>query len=142
MHFLAGGNIHLDNLAKILKTLGYELAISSMESFDRSETRKLLFKRIKASHEQIEVFCQECGISYLAFFGSILRKDFATESDIDVLVEFDKPISLFQLVEIEDKLQELLNVDHKVDVVTINSVSPLIKNDIMESCEVIYGEAA
>lgn len=38
----------------------------------------------------IEVFCRKWRIAELALFGSVLRSDFRSDSDIDVLVTFEK----------------------------------------------------
>lgn len=38
----------------------------------------------------IEVFCRKWRIAERALFGSVLRSDFRSDSDIDVLVTFEK----------------------------------------------------
>jgi uncharacterized protein len=45
--------------------------------------------RIEILREEIAAFCRRHPIRRLAFFGSVLRDDFAPESDVDVLVEFE-----------------------------------------------------
>ena len=45
--------------------------------------------KIMVPKEKIADFCHRHSIRKLAFFGSILRDDFRSESDVDVLVEFD-----------------------------------------------------
>jgi len=46
-------------------------------------------KKRSIPKKAIESFCRQRGIRSLAFFGSALRSDFQTGSDIDVLVEFE-----------------------------------------------------
>jgi hypothetical protein len=44
---------------------------------------------IPVPHEAIAEFCRRHGIRRLAFFGSVTRDDFTSQSDVDVLVEFE-----------------------------------------------------
>ena len=67
-------------------------------------------------------------------FGSVARGDQRPISDVDVLVEFSRPIGLFQFIELEEKLKILLNKD--VDLVTPNALHPLIKTDVLR--ETVY----
>ena len=39
--------------------------------------------------EQVEAFCRRHAIRTLWLFGSVIRDDFTSESDVDVLVEFE-----------------------------------------------------
>jgi predicted nucleotidyltransferase len=45
----------------------------------------------------VEEFCRRWGVAGLAFLGSVLRDDFRTDSDVDVLVRSERGIhwSLF-----------------------------------------------
>jgi predicted nucleotidyltransferase len=45
--------------------------------------------RIGVSKERLEEFCRRHHIRKLSFFGSVLRDDVRSDSDVDVLVEFD-----------------------------------------------------
>jgi predicted nucleotidyltransferase len=38
---------------------------------------------------ELAAFCRRHGVRRLSLFGSVLRSDFAPESDVDVLVEFE-----------------------------------------------------
>jgi len=46
-------------------------------------------ERPSLPREQIAESCQRNHIRKLALFGSVLRDDFSSVSDVDVLVEFD-----------------------------------------------------
>lgn len=71
-------------------------------------------------------------IKNIALFGSLVRGDFTSKSDVDILVEFEKPIGL-DFVLLADELEEILGV--KVDLVTPNAIKPrmfkYIKQDLI-----------
>ena len=73
---------------------------------------------------------RDFGVESIALFGSVARGDAGPLSDIDVLVDVPKPISLFQLVALQLRLQELLNVP-KVDVVLRESIFPPLRDAIL-----------
>jgi predicted nucleotidyltransferase len=68
----------------------------------------------------------------LALFGSFARNEATENSDIDILVEFDRPIGL-DFVLLADELEEILGV--KVDLVTPDAIKPkmfeYIKRDLL-----------
>ncbi len=76
------------------------------------------------------------------FFGSVLRDDFQPASDVDVLVSFapEARWSLFDLVEMENELSQLLK--REVDLVEREAVerSPnyIRRKNILQSAQVIY----
>ncbi|MEM2169145.1 MAG: nucleotidyltransferase family protein, partial [Candidatus Bathyarchaeia archaeon] len=55
-------------------------------------------------------------------------------SDIDILVEFEEPPSLFEFMDLEDYLSKLLGL--KVDLVTREALKPRIGERILR--EVVY----
>ncbi len=61
------------------------------------------------------------GVSSLGLFGSIVRDDFTDQSDIDIVVEFSKPIDT-DFFDLADELEEKLN--RKVDLVSRNGIKP------------------
>ena len=92
--------------------------------------------------KQIEDFCARWKVSEFALFGSILREDFRCDSDVDVMVQFhpDSHPTLFDLVQMEDELQQIFNRD--VDLVTrkgiTNSRNYLRRQAILNSAQIIY----
>lgn len=70
------------------------------------------------------------GVVAVSLFGSFARGDAGLSSDLDVLVEFEQGCSLFDLVRLERELSEALGLD--VDVVTPNSLHPLIRERVLE----------
>jgi len=73
-------------------------------------------------------------ITRLGIFGSYARGEQTDDSDIDILVEYEKAPSLWQLIELRDYLSELFTI--KVDVVTRNGLKARIKEKVL--AEVIY----
>lgn len=138
MAFLGGANLHLDNLKKILRALGKELQVVDIRT---KEDLKIHGDLAIAQNELVKV-CRKFGAKKLSLFGSVLRKDFGEESDIDILVEFKKAISFFELVIFEEELGKLFGGKYKPDVVTMGAISPHLRDDILGSCKVIYEEAA
>lgn len=71
-------------------------------------------------------------IKSIGIFGSIVRGDATEVSDVDILVDFEKPIGL-DFVILGDDLEEILGV--KVDIVTPNAIKPgmfeYIKQDLI-----------
>jgi predicted nucleotidyltransferase len=55
------------------------------------------------------------GIKEMAIFGSVSRDDNTDKSDLDVLVDFDRPIGI-EFIDLADELEALLNV--KIDLVS------------------------
>lgn len=137
MRFLAGGNIHILNLEKLLSSLGQEVVF-------RTSVRPVseLKGRLNFDEKALKKFCRKNSIKYLAVFGSVLRDDFGKDSDIDVLIELKKPVSFFKFDEIEGGLKKIFKTSHKLDLVTQNSISPLIASEINNTSEVLYEEAA
>lgn len=74
-------------------------------------------------------------INTLGIFGSYVRNEQAGNSDLDILVDFTAPISLFEFIDIEEELSELLNV--KVDLVSRNALKPHIGKHILNEVQLI-----
>jgi len=80
---------------------------------------------------------QQFDVVKAAVFGSQAKGEASETSDLDLLVEFAGKKSLFDLVELKLALEEILQC--KVDVLTYNSIHPLIKDTILSEEVVIYG---
>ncbi len=76
----------------------------------------------------------EFPIRKLGVFGSYARGEQHSDSDLDILVEFAEPVTLFELVRLENELTTRLGVD--VDLVTRNSLKPGIKARVSD--DVVY----
>ncbi len=92
--------------------------------------------------QQLTDFSRRWRIRELALFGSALRDDFSSDSDVDVLVDFepDARWSLFDLVDMREELMQIFG--REVDLVTkrglMNSRNNLRRDAILSSIKVIY----
>jgi uncharacterized protein len=77
---------------------------------------------------------EKYGVKSIGLFGSYVRGEHKRASDIDVLVEFYEPLSLFQFMALEDELTKLVGI--KVDLVMKSALRPNIGKAILS--EVIY----
>ena len=95
--------------------------------------------RIQIPKDLIAEFCRRHNIRRLSFFGSILREDFRTDSDVDVLVEFEpgREVGLFRLAAMERELSELLG-GRKADIRTPEDLSRYFRRKVMSIAEVQY----
>ena len=96
---------------------------------------------ITIDSERIADFCRRHHIRKLAFFGSVLREDFAPDSDVDVLVEFDPDHvpGFIRLYSIEQELSELLG-GRGVDLVTEKFLNRRIRSKVLANAETQYAE--
>jgi predicted nucleotidyltransferase len=70
------------------------------------------------------------GVESLALFGSVARDEDRPGSDVDVLVDFARPITLFDLVAVQQHLEHCLGVP-RVDLVPRDSVFPPFREAIL-----------
>lgn len=61
------------------------------------------------------------GLNNIAIFGSYGRGQQTKDSDVDILVDFNKPIGI-EFIDLADELERLLKI--KVDLVSKNGVKP------------------
>lgn len=76
------------------------------------------------------------GVESIGIFGSYVRGEAEPESDLDVLVEFSTPPSLFQFVRMKDELSELLGVP--VDLVMKSALKPGIGAMILREVVAVW----
>lgn len=76
---------------------------------------------------QTQALMQQFGISALYLFGSAARDEARETSDVDILVEFSRPIGLIEFIQLKNTLERLL--DTPVDLSTRRS----LKNHITET---------
>jgi predicted nucleotidyltransferase len=87
---------------------------------------------LRAHREELR---SEHGVKSLGLFGSVARDEAGPDSDVDLLVEFDRRISLFDLVGTALHIEKLLGLkEDQVDLVIRHNVIPELR-------DVIYGEA-
>ena len=100
--------------------------------------------RFSIPHKEIAAFCQRWKVSELAIFGSALRTDFRTESDVDLLITFSDKSEwgLFDHVQMQHELQNLFN--RKVDLVSRRALAQtqnkLLRDEILNTAKAIYSQ--
>ena len=85
---------------------------------------------------EIEQICHDYDINYLGIFGSYVRGESTDTSDLDLLVEFKKPKSLFTIMDIEEKFQNLFHKN--IDLVFRKYLKERIKPHIMRDLQTIF----
>jgi len=82
--------------------------------------------QILAEHrEELKGF----GVKSLALFGSAARGETRPGSDIDLLVDFERPVGLFEFVRLKLYLEKLLG--RRVDLVTLDAIRPAMRERIL-----------
>ncbi len=97
--------------------------------------------KIHTSFNQSHIvsFCKKWKITRLALFGSVLRDDFSSDSDVDVMVVFEPNAqwSLFDVVDMKLELESIFKRD--VDIVEDGTIrNPIKRRCIYENIEVVY----
>ena len=95
--------------------------------------------RISIDSKKIANFCRKHHIRKLAFFGSVLRKDFRPDSDVDVLVEFEPGHTpgFIRLYQMEQELSALTK-GHRPDLVTTGFLNRRIRDRVLDESQVQY----
>ncbi len=76
------------------------------------------------------------GVKSIGLFGSFVREESSSQSDIDILVEFDRGKKTYDnFIDICFLLEELLR--RKVELVTVDSLSPYIKPYVLKEIEYV-----
>lgn len=76
-------------------------------------------------------------VNKVGIFGSFVTRKTKKKSDVDLLVEFEDVIDLFDFVHLTDEIQKVLKV--KVDLSTPDAIKPYVKPMIMREVEWIEG---
>ena len=94
-------------------------------------------KNIKEIKEKIIPILEQNDVKKMSIFGSVARGEENKDSDIDIIVEFNKDKSLFDIVRIERQIKKVLG--RRVDLLTPKSIHPLLLDHIMKDQVQIYG---
>jgi hypothetical protein len=98
-----------------------------MESRDLGQVIALLSRKKEYLRRKYSI--REIGV-----FGPYVRQEHGKVSDLDVLVDFEKPISLLRFVELEAELSEMTGLE--VDLVSREALKPHIGESVRR--EVVY----
>lgn len=85
-------------------------------------------KEILAKHK--DKLYEKYSVIKLSIFGSYVREEQKETSDIDILVEFERPVSLLQIVSLENYLSDILGL--KVDVIPLKNIRKELKDYILK----------
>ena len=97
--------------------------------------------QIPLDYERLADFCRRHHIRKLALFGSVLRDDFAPDSDVDFLYVFEERHTPgWNIVDIEEELAQI--VGREVDFVSAKHLNRWIAADVISSAQVIYDAEA
>ncbi len=92
--------------------------------------------------KDITEFCRKWQVTEFALFGSVLRDDFRSDSDIDVLISFspNSQRGLTETLQMRDELQVIFQrkVDFIVKAAIERSDNWLRRQNILESAQIIY----
>jgi predicted nucleotidyltransferase len=85
---------------------------------------------LRALRERLPELAEEFHVRSLEVFGSYVRDEQTPKSDLDVLVTFEQAPGLFELVELRDRLSDVLGVP--VDLVMKTALKPRLKQRILD----------
>jgi predicted nucleotidyltransferase len=86
----------------------------------------VVLKLLKQKNAELS---QRFGVKSLLLFGSVARDQAAAASDVDLLVEFNRPVGYFGLFALQDYLEKLLGCS--VDLGTPGSLKPNIREQVL-----------
>jgi predicted nucleotidyltransferase len=95
--------------------------------------------KIDIPQQRLAEVCHRWKVRELSLFGSVLRDDFSSTSDVDVLVSFDEsaPWSLWDLLRMREELSSLFG--REVDLIEREGLrNPFRRRRILETRKVIY----
>jgi len=88
-------------------------------------TRGEAIQRLAAARPELATL----GVRSLDLFGSVARGEAGPASDVDLLVDFDKPIGLFHFFRVQRRLEEILGC--RVDLVMRDAVKRQLRDRVL-----------
>lgn len=95
--------------------------------------KETIAKKVK---ETIEIDANKDYIQSVSLFGSVLHGKENENSDIDLLFEMRKTMSLFRISEVQNRLEKSLG--HKVDFIEKDSLDKYIRDKVLTEAKKIY----
>ena len=80
---------------------------------------------------------EQLGVVSLALFGSVARNEARPESDVDILVEVQRPMGAFRFVDLKQRLEEILQ--RRVDLVTARALKPRLRSRVLQEAVLAFG---
>ncbi|ASJ09747.1 nucleotidyltransferase [Thermococcus siculi] len=75
------------------------------------------------------------GVKRIGIFGSYSRGEQRSESDVDILVEFERPIGMIDFIRLQEYLESILGV--RVDLVTPQALKKRIKERVLREVKYV-----
>ena len=97
-----------------------------IERYNSNMKQDVLLQILKQKNAELT---KQFGVKSLLLFGSVARNEATATSDVDLLVEFNRPVGYFGLFALQDYLEKLLGCS--VDLGTPDSLKPRIRERIM-----------
>ena len=91
--------------------------------------REDVIRTLQQNHTEL---AEKFGVDSISLFGSVARDEATQISDIDLLVDFNRPVGLFGLFALQNHLEELLGCP--IDLGTPASLKPRIREQILAEC--------
>ncbi|MEM7594634.1 MAG: nucleotidyltransferase family protein [Cyanobacteria bacterium P01_A01_bin.83] len=79
---------------------------------------------------------QKLGVKSLSLFGSGVRNQIEPHSDVDFLVEFDSPVGLFGLYQVQHYLEDIL--ERSVDLGTLKALREHLRKPVLEEAILVF----
>jgi predicted nucleotidyltransferase len=84
------------------------------------------FEKIEAHRDELA----SAGVRRLGVYGSVARGEARPDSDVDILVEFDRTPDLFEFAALRNRLAEILG--RPVDLATPLGLKPRVRTRILD----------
>jgi predicted nucleotidyltransferase len=94
--------------------------------------RQTALNILRSHRHELEQF----GVKSIALFGSVVREEATPDSDVDILVEFGKPVGLFTFLRLQYHLEELMG--KHADMITPAALRRQLRDRILQ--EAVYAE--
>ena len=91
----------------------------------QGKTRDEILQVLRERRSDLE----RMGVKSLALFGSAVRGEAREGSDVDLLVEFQRPVGLFEFIDLKGYLEGLLG--GRVDLGTPASLRPQLRDAVL-----------
>ncbi len=93
---------------------------------------------LRIPFEELTNFCRRYQVRELALFGSMLRQDYRSDSDVDLLVSFEPAarVTFLTLARMQRELEALLG--RRVDLVPKDGLKPVIRDHVLATARVLY----
>ena len=91
----------------------------------------------RAIAAELDTLRREYSVERIGLFGSYVRGDQEEGSDVDLLVDFERPVGLFRFVSLRDYLSERLGT--RVDLATVAALKADFRERVLGTVQYIGG---